>query len=138
VLLRSLVESLQNVSDVPAVSVFRVYENKKPLVSSEALVFQSTRRHHIAEESNFLKQRCFLTKKGEKTSPVTCRGGSYICETSWLPHFLENQLTDGGKGVRLTRRPDARYPPGRFLILISVKRLSRLQSHCAVGSVTTI
>jgi hypothetical protein len=27
------------------------------------------------------------------------------CETSRLPHFLDNRLTDGGEVVSLTRRP---------------------------------
>jgi hypothetical protein len=37
--------------------------------------------------------------------PVTGRGGPYGCETSRLPHFLHSRFTDGGKVVRLTRRP---------------------------------
>jgi hypothetical protein len=36
---------------------------------------------------------------------------------------LDNRLTDG-EIVSLTRRPDALYPPGRFLVLISVESLS--------------
>jgi hypothetical protein len=28
-----------------------------------------------------------------------------VCETSRLPHFLDNRLTDGGEFVNLTRRP---------------------------------
>jgi hypothetical protein len=36
-----------------------------------------------------------------KGIPVTCRGGPYDCETSRLPHFLENWLTGGGEVVRL-------------------------------------
>jgi hypothetical protein len=36
-------------------------------------------------------------------SPVTGRGGSYTCETSRLPHFLEkNRLRDGGEVISLT------------------------------------
>jgi hypothetical protein len=37
-----------------------------------------------------------------------------------LPHFLDNRLTDGDKVVSPTRRP-LFYPPGRFLVLISVR-----------------
>jgi hypothetical protein len=40
-----------------------------------------------------------------KVIPVRGRGGPYACETSRLPHFLDNRLTDGGEVVRLTRRP---------------------------------
>jgi hypothetical protein len=36
--------------------------------------------------------------------PVTCRGHPQGCETSRLPHFLDNRLTDGGE-VSLTHRP---------------------------------
>jgi hypothetical protein len=32
-------------------------------------------------------------------------GGPQGCEMSRLPHFLENQFTDGGKVVSLTLRP---------------------------------
>jgi hypothetical protein len=45
-----------------------------------------------------------LKKKG-KIILVTGRGGLYGCETSRLPHFLNNRLTGGGEVVSLTRRP---------------------------------
>jgi hypothetical protein len=54
-----------------------------------------------------------------KAIPVTSRGSPLGCETSRLPQFLDNRLTDGGKVVSLKRRPP--LPPGRFLILISVR-----------------
>jgi hypothetical protein len=42
------------------------------------------------------------------------------CETLRVPQYLDKRLTDGGKVVSLTRRP--RFtPPGRFLVLISVR-----------------
>jgi hypothetical protein len=40
-----------------------------------------------------------------KAIPVTGHGGLQSCETSRLPHFLDNRLTDGGEVVSLTRRP---------------------------------
>jgi hypothetical protein len=40
-----------------------------------------------------------------KTIPVTDCGGPLGCETSRLPHFLDNWLADDGEVVRLTRRP---------------------------------
>jgi hypothetical protein len=46
--------------------------------------------------------------------------GPQGCETSRLPHFLENPLTDGGEVVSLTRQP-LFTPSGRFLVLISVR-----------------
>jgi hypothetical protein len=39
-----------------------------------------------------------------KAVPVTGRGGPQCCETSRLPHFLENWLTDGGEVVSFMRR----------------------------------
>jgi hypothetical protein len=53
---------------------------------------------------------------------------------SRLPHFLDSRLTDGGEDASFTRR----LLPGRFLILISVKRLSRPQGHSAVGRIRSI
>jgi hypothetical protein len=40
-----------------------------------------------------------------KAIPVTGHEGPWGCETSRLPHFLDNRLTDGGEDVSLTRRP---------------------------------
>jgi hypothetical protein len=48
-----------------------------------------------------------LVKKSEAI-PVTSRGGPQGCETSRLPYFLDNPLTDGGD-VSLKRRPPALY-----------------------------
>jgi hypothetical protein len=47
-------------------------------------------------------------KKG-KAIPVTGGGGPQGCETSRLPHYLDNLLTDGGE-VSFTRPPAALYP----------------------------
>jgi hypothetical protein len=35
------------------------------------------------------------TRKKSKAIPVTGRGGPQGCETSRIPHFLDNRLTDG-------------------------------------------
>jgi hypothetical protein len=40
-----------------------------------------------------------------KAIPVTGRGSPYGCETSRLPHSLDNRLADDGEVVRRTRRP---------------------------------
>jgi hypothetical protein len=45
-----------------------------------------------------------------KVFPVTGRGGPLGCETSRLPYFTDNRLTDGGEDVSLTRRQTAFYP----------------------------
>jgi hypothetical protein len=47
-------------------------------------------------------------EKGEAI-PVTGRRASQGCETSRLPHFLNNRLTDGGEIVSRTPRPAAPY-----------------------------
>jgi hypothetical protein len=52
-----------------------------------------------------LKTRGVLVFLNGKTIPVTGRGGLYVCETSRLPHFLDNRLTDGGEVVSRTHLP---------------------------------
>jgi hypothetical protein len=42
--------------------------------------------------------------------PVTGCGRPLGRETSRLPHFIDNRLTDGGEFVSLTRLPAAVYP----------------------------
>jgi hypothetical protein len=41
----------------------------------------------------------------ERAIAITGRGSPQVCETSRLPHFLDNRLTHGGKIVSLTRWP---------------------------------
>jgi hypothetical protein len=38
-----------------------------------------------------------MRNEASEVIPVTGRGGSLGCETSRLPHFLDNRLTDGGE-----------------------------------------
>jgi hypothetical protein len=48
----------------------------------------------------------FLYIKGKekgKAISVTVLGGPYGCETSRLPYFVDNRLTDGGEVVSLKR-----------------------------------
>jgi hypothetical protein len=69
----------------------------------------------------FLKATIFLhsqklliyTEKGKKFKaiPVTSCGGLQDCETSRLPHVLDNGLTDGVEVVTLRRS----LPPRRFI-----------------------
>jgi hypothetical protein len=46
-----------------------------------------------------------LKVKRVKLSLLAGSGSPQGSETSRLPHFLENRLTNGGKVVSLTRRP---------------------------------
>jgi hypothetical protein len=43
-------------------------------------------------------------KDKDKSISVTDREGPYCCETSRLPEFLDNRLTNGGEVVSLTRQ----------------------------------
>jgi hypothetical protein len=61
---------------------------------------------------------CVFNSKG-KAIPVMGHEHPLGCETSRLPHFLENRLWDDGDVFSLTRRQPLR--PGRFLVLISVR-----------------
>jgi hypothetical protein len=46
----------------------------------------------------------------KKNLPTKGRGGPQGSETSRLPHFQHNRLTDGGEVVSLRRRPGALNP----------------------------
>jgi hypothetical protein len=50
---------------------------------------------------------------------ITGHGGPQSYETSRLADLLDNRLTYGGKVATLMRRPT--FPPGRFLVFISVR-----------------
>jgi hypothetical protein len=67
---------------------------------------------------------------------VAGRGGPQRCETSRLPHFLYNRLTNGGEAGSLMRRPpfNPRKIPGTQFCY----RLSRLQCHSAAGRIRSI
>jgi hypothetical protein len=41
--------------------------------------------------------QAMMVKYKGNAIPVTGRGGPYGCETSRLPHFQNNRLTDGGE-----------------------------------------
>jgi hypothetical protein len=62
-------------------------------------------------------------KKKSKDIPVTCCGGPYGCEMLRFPHFIDNQLIDGGKVVSPMNRPPfaLKNIPRIFLVLISVR-----------------
>jgi hypothetical protein len=64
--------------------------------------------------TSFVKDVLAYVEKGggSKAIPVRDRGGLSSCETSRLPHFVDNRLTDGGEVISLTRRPP--FTPGWF------------------------
>jgi hypothetical protein len=81
-----------------------------------------TTRHHIPEDSTLHGLFCDVLKsninnydgesvnrsqkdKKRKAIPVTDRRDPYGCETSKLPHFLDNRLTDGGEVFSLMHWP---------------------------------
>jgi hypothetical protein len=66
--------------------------------------FPSSRTLLLSLSLPFLQTLIKGTPKG-KAIPITGRGGPWVCETSRLPHFLDNQLTDGVEVVSFTRRP---------------------------------
>jgi hypothetical protein len=63
-----------------------------------------------------IKSRKFRNLVTGEAIPVTGRGGPG-CETSRVPHFLENRLKDGGKFATIT----CPLHQGRFLVVISVR-----------------
>jgi hypothetical protein len=44
-------------------------------------------------------------KVKRKAIPITGHEAQQSCETSRVPHYLDNRLTDGSEVVSLTRRP---------------------------------
>jgi hypothetical protein len=111
-------------------------ESRKRLRSSKAHV-KITHISSIRTASGNWNRRVKLSlvKKKSKTIPVTGLGDPLVCETSRLPHFLDNRLTDGGEVVSLTRRPPfiLRKIPGTQFC----QRLSRAQNHSAAGRMTS-
>jgi hypothetical protein len=76
-----------------------------------------------------------MVKKKVTAIPVTGRGGPEGCETSRLPHFLDNRITDSGEVVSLTRRPSALYLPRKIPGTHFCQRLSRRKIRSASGRI---
>jgi hypothetical protein len=66
---------------------------------------------------------------------LTRRGGPYGSQTSRLPHSSHNRATAVRLSVLRAGRP---LPRRRFLVLISVKRISRTPDHSSAGMITSI
>jgi hypothetical protein len=87
---------------------------------------------HFPYLSNIYSSTFSFIRKG-KAVPVTDRGGPLGCEMLRLPHFLDNQFTDDGDLVSLTRR--LLFNPGRFLVLISFRGWVDPGPYSAVGRI---
>jgi hypothetical protein len=74
--------------------------------------------------------------KGGKAVPVTGRGGPKGCETSRLPYFQNNRLTDGGEVVSLTRRPP--FTPRKIPGTHFYYNLSEPQGNSEAGRIRSI
>jgi hypothetical protein len=70
-------------------------------------------------ETDILEVNGIEWQKGKAMS-VTGHEGLYGCEMSRLPHFVYSKLTNGKEVVSLMGQPPF-TPPGRFLVLISVR-----------------
>jgi hypothetical protein len=62
----------------------------------------------------------WLKVKKDKAILVAGSENIWSCGTSRLPHFLDNRLTDVSEVVTALR-VGRLLPPGRFLVLISVR-----------------
>jgi hypothetical protein len=86
---------------------------------------------------NKLKHCIFICIKVKgKSIPVTGHEGPYGCETSRLPQFSRNRLTDGGEIVSPTRRPS--FTPMKIPGTHFCYRLIRPQGHSAAGRIRSI
>jgi hypothetical protein len=54
-------------------------------------------------------------------TPQTLRSWKYSHDKKVKLSLLDSRLTDGGEVASLMHRPAALYPPGRFLVIISVR-----------------
>jgi hypothetical protein len=66
------------------------------------LYFETTA---LINGNEFISYTILLYRRKGKAVPVTGCGGSMLCGTSRLPHFIDNWFTDGGEVVSLTRLP---------------------------------
>jgi hypothetical protein len=74
-----------------------------------------------------------------KSVPVTGHGDLLDCETSRLPHFLDNLLTDGGEVVSLKgRTPFIAPPPQEDSWYSFLLEAESTPSHSAAGRIRSI
>jgi hypothetical protein len=76
--------------------------SREAICSSKKSGFFQTTRRYTTEYCTFPD---VIRKVKVNPIPVTGREGPQCSETSKIPHFLDNRLTNGGKIVSLTRRP---------------------------------
>jgi hypothetical protein len=82
----------------------------------------------------FVTWNCVMTDRAR--IHVTGRGGPYGCETSRLPHFLDNRLTGGGKVISLKRQQP--FTPNKIPGTHFCWRLCRPQGYSAAGRIRSI
>jgi hypothetical protein len=77
--------------------MFAVHNRREIFYSAEQLLF--------SQEGLCSLEWLHVTSTRGKVEVKLTRGGTQDCETSRLPHFLGNYLTDWGEVVSLTPRP---------------------------------
>jgi hypothetical protein len=83
--------------------------------------------------ANYVEQAHYKEKVRSKAIPVSGLGGPQSCEMSRIPYFLHNYLIDGSGVVSLIYWLHV-TPPGKFLVLISVKGRVNPKYHSAAGN----
>jgi hypothetical protein len=108
------------------------------LVLNADLTHNTTTLHRNTPNTNqetIEHRKHALSVKG-KDIHVTGYGGPQGCETSRLPHFLDNQFTDVSEFFSLTLWPP--FTPRKISGIHFCYRLSRPQGHCASGRYRSI
>jgi hypothetical protein len=112
-----------------------------PHSSKTLILIHQTTWFHIYEDHNALilswrYRQHVLPRAGTSGIPVKGHGGPQGCETLSCHHFLDNQLTDGGEVVSLTRWPP--FIPTKIHGTYFWRRLSWPQGHSVAGMTRSI
>jgi hypothetical protein len=85
--------------------------------------------HCTLRPRKLLYQSSVKKKIKNKSIPVTDSGGPHVCETSRLPYFLDNELTDGSEVVSPKRRLHV-YPQKDSWYLFLLEVVSTPAPYC--------